>query len=180
MEKEKQTNQETQESALQSVKSFVLIILIGVLCFYALINNTRSTGQVLPMIFGKGCAVVMTGSMEPTIPIDSLIFVDEEDGYSEGDIVVIQNYYSLVVHRIVKIDGDQVITKGDANNTEDEPSDISAIRGKVVWHIPYVGYAITFMKTPLGSLILICVVFLLFMSFNRKTEDDEETDTEGE
>ena len=101
----KQNNKETEENTLVSFRSFVLILLIGVLCFYAMMSNTKNTGQVLPMIFGRGCAVVMTGSMEPTLPVDAMIFVNETKDYEVGDIVVIQDYYNLVVHRIISING---------------------------------------------------------------------------
>ncbi len=172
----KQNKQETEDSALVSFRSFVLILLIGVLCFYAMMSNTKNTGQVLPMIFGKGCAVVMTGSMEPTLPVDAMIFVDETRDYEVGDIVVIQDYYNLVVHRIVSINGNEVTTKGDANNVEDEPTLISEIRGEVVGHIPKVGVAVRLMKSPVGSLSLIGLVLLIWSFSGKKkgSEDDEE------
>lgn len=165
--------QNDDESTLQNARSFVMIVLIGVLCFYALLSNTNSKGQSLPMIAGKGCAIVMTGSMEPTLPVDALIFVDETNAYQEGDIVVIQDYYNLVVHRIVSIDENVVVTKGDANNTEDAPMPLSSIRGEVVGHIPYLGAGVRIMKTPLGSLMLIGVVLLFWTLSNRQNTSDE-------
>ena len=174
----KQNKQETEENALVSFRSFVLISLIGILCFYAMMSNTKNTGQVLPMIFGKGCAVVMTGSMEPTLPVDAMIIVDETKDYEVGDIVVIQDYYNLVVHRIISINGNEVITKGDANNAEDEPKLLSEIRGEVVGHIPKVGIAVRLMKSPVGSLSLIAFVLLLwsFSGKKKEREADEEAD----
>lgn len=175
----KQNNKETEENTLVSFRSFVLILLIGVLCFYAMMSNTKNTGQVLPMIFGRGCAVVMTGSMEPTLPVDAMIFVNETKDYEVGDIVVIQDYYNLVVHRIISINGNEVITKGDANNVEDEPTLISEIRGEVVGHIPKVGVVVRLMKSPVGSLTLIGVVLLLW-SFSGKKKDSEDEEDEEE
>ena len=171
-------NNKNEQNTLKGARSFVAIILIGVLCCYALMSNTKGGGQVLPMIFGKGCAVVMTGSMEPTIPVDAMIFVERANDYKVGDIVVIQEGYTLVVHRIVKIEGDMVTTKGDANNTEDEPVTMSHLRGRVTSHIPYVGNAINFMKTPLGSMMAILIAFLLYFAANRGEDDEEEEEVE--
>jgi len=165
--------QNDEETTLHNARSFVMVLLIGILCFYALLSNTNNKGQSLPMIAGKGCAVVMTGSMEPNLPTDSLIFVNKTNDYKEGDIVVIQDYYNLVVHRIVFIDEDIVITKGDANNSEDEPMPLSSIRGKVVGHIPCIGAGVRIMKTPLGSLMLIGVVLLFWSLSNRQGNNDE-------
>ena len=171
--------QNDDESTLHSARSFVMILLIGVLCFYALLSNTNSKGQSLPMIAGKGCAVVMTGSMEPDLPVDSLIFVNKTNDYQQGDVIVIQDYYNLVVHRVVFIDENVVITKGDANNTEDEPMPLSAIRGEVVGHIPYIGAGVRIMKTPLGSLMLIGVVLLFWALSNRQSSGDEERESDN-
>ena len=165
-------NHSEEENTLSGARSFVMVLLIGVLCFYALLSNTNNKGQSLPMIAGKGCAVVMTGSMEPNLPVDSLIFVNKSNDYKEGDVVVIQDYYNLVVHRIVFIDENIVITKGDANNSEDEPMPISSIRGEVVGHIPYIGAGVRIMKTPLGSLMLIGIVLLFWCLSNRQNSNE--------
>ncbi len=168
-------NVNNSSKALESARSFVLTILVIVLFSYALFANLKGGGQALPMIFGKGAAVVMSGSMEPNIPLDALIFVDESNDYQVGDIVVIEKPgHSLVVHRIITIDGDDIITKGDANNVADEPIKLSDIKGEVFFYIPYVGYAINFLKTPLGSMLLLfIVVFILFASANSKDNDDD-------
>ena len=189
-EKEKATAEQEEEfdteesgNALKSARSFVLILLIGILCCYTLMSNLKNTGQSLPMFGGKGMAVVMTGSMEPELPVDSVIFVEQADSYKVGDVVVIQDYYNLIVHRIIEINPEEgtVITKGDANNAEDDPSELTQIRGIVTGYVPYVGVIVRIMKTPLGSLSLIGVALLLYVLSGRKKdgdEDDEEDDEE--
>ena len=131
----------------------------------------------IPMIFGKGCAVVMTGSMEPNLPVDSLIFITETDEYQVGDVVVINKTgYNPVVHRIVSIGNDEIITKGDANNTVDEPVTRDELSGKVIGYIPYAGLVINYFKTPLGSLVLVLLILLLWSISEKKAskeEDDE-------
>ena len=171
-------NNNNENQALKGAKSFILTIILVVLCFYAVMGNTKIKGQAVPMIFGKGCAVVMTGSMEPNIPVDALIFIDETDEYEVGDVVVINKTgYNPVVHRIVSLENEEVITKGDANNTVDEPVTLSELNGKVVGYIPYVGLVINYFKTPLGSLTLILAFLLLWSISNNKASKEQEDET---
>ncbi len=43
---------------------------------------------------------------------------------------------ALVTHRIVEVNGNQIVTKGDANNTNDTPIQRNQIVGKVIKVIP--------------------------------------------
>ena len=81
-----------------------------------------------------------------------------------------------VVHRILSLRGETVITKGDANNVADEPFHCDAIKGKVVLAIPWLGYAVWALKTPMGILLtLAAAVILVELSYREgKTKDDEE------
>jgi hypothetical protein len=74
-------------------------------------------------------------------------------------------------------DGEEIqmiaITQGDANNTPDDPIQLSQIKGTVVMSIPLVGYLVNMIKTPLGTiLILAAAVFLLERSFHKEKEKD--------
>ena len=79
-----------------------------------------------------------------------------------------------VTHRIVSITDSEVITRGDANNTEDSPITPQQLKGKVVLAIPFVGYAINAIKTPIGTLCVIALaIFLLERSFRAEKQKDE-------
>ena len=65
------------------------------------------------------------------------------------------------------------VTQGDANNTPDDPIQMSQIKGTVVLRVPLVGYLVNMIKTPLGTiLILAAAVFLLERSFHKEKEKD--------
>ena len=157
----------------------IILIVLGVLLGFNvyLLNAKSIAGNRMPMPFGIGSAVVQSGSMEPAYHIGDLLFVKEQPGYAVGDVVVYQSGGVLVVHRVIAIDGDTVITQGDANNAPDEPFSRDCIKGGVVGRIPGIGTAIDFMKTPIGILLLIgCAVALIELSFRRdmRAEQDEE------
>lgn len=141
--------------------------------------NARSLmGNSLPMPFGFGTAVVLTGSMEPTIMVDDLILVREQEEYHEDDIVVYQSGSMLVVHRIVEIQPDTVITQGDANNAPDAPIRKEMIKGTVVGCIPGAGGIARLLKSPAATITMIGGALLLSeLTYRReKQKDSDELD----
>jgi signal peptidase len=122
--------------------------------------------RVVPALTGGPTYVVGGGSMEPTIPIGSVV-VDVPASPSDvavGNIVSIEvgPQRAVFTHRIVRtIDRNGVLwieTRGDANPTPD-PSIIPAsdITGRVATWIPYLGYPIQLMSSLVGVVFLLSV-----------------------
>ena len=79
------------------------------------------------------------------------------------------------MHRIVSLYGGTVVTQGDANNTADEPIDLSQVKGVVQFHIPFVGTVLELVKTPAGTLLILLLAFALVeLSFRRQKEQDNQ------
>ena len=155
-----------------------LILLISLLLGGSLymLNAKRLVRNAMPMPFGVGFSVVLSGSMEPTLSVDDLVIVRAAEHYEVGDVVVYQSGQSLVIHRIVEIDDTAVVTKGDANNIEDSPVAVTEIKGRMVGVIPGVGRAVHFLQSPLGIiLILALAVFLLNRSWSKEKASDEKS-----
>jgi len=147
-------------------------ILLGVNAFVS--NASGMAGRKMPMPFGFGAAVVLSGSMEPALGVQDVIIVHRADNYEVGDIVVYQSGRTMVVHRIIAKDGETVVTQGDANNVSDAPIAMQAIQGKVIAHVPGLGLVVTALKTPAGILIALLAVFALTeFSFRRERDEDE-------
>ena len=111
----------------------ILSILLIIICLVILIINICSIFG-LP-ILGFRLLKVASGSMEPTLPINSLILVKESNNYQENDIVTYKDEYGYTTHRIIEIKQYSIITKGDANNTTDKEVAIDDIIGKVIFTI---------------------------------------------
>lgn len=104
------------------IRRFVLLFLGLVLgTGIYMICAERILKDPFPMPFGIGFANVVSGSMEPVLKKGTLLLVRKKADAETGDIVVYQSEGNLIVHRIIFTEGDQVITKGDANETEDIP-----------------------------------------------------------
>lgn len=149
---------------------FVISVVFGLVIYSW--NAKTLSGDMLPMPFNLGSAIVLSGSMEPELSVDDLIFISGKDEYFVGDVVVFQDEYSLVVHRIIKIEGDVVTTQGDANDTPDPSISISDIKGKVIGTIPGIGGFVSVIKSPLGIICILGIfVVLLILSYQKENED---------
>lgn len=156
----------------------VLILIAGLtvgISFYSW-NAKKNFNNQLPMPFGFGASVVLSPSMDPTLKVNDLVFVTAEDEYQVGDIVVYQDESTLVIHRIISIDGDMIRTKGDANNTPDlDPITVDDIKGKYTFRIPFVGFIFRWLKTLPGTLCVVAlVVFLMYRSRRKERKNGEE------
>ena len=175
-------NQKKKKKKKESVlwRRLIMAMLGVILGVNAYLANARGLGgNQLPMPFGIGVAVVLSGSMEPTLGINDVIFVREMDSYEVGDIVVYQSGQTLIVHRIIAKDGENLITQGDANNTADAPIERYAVKGEVIARIPAVGMAVNALKTPAGILIVLIAAFALTELSFRKEKDKDEKELEA-
>ena len=161
--------------------TIIVFIAIFLICNIYLLNEKTLRGNALPMPFGFGTAIVLSGSMEPTLHVDDLIIVTTSDSYAVEDIVVYQSGESLVVHRFTDITNGMVTTQGDANNAPDDPIPLSQIKGKVENHIPGVGQLVRTLKSPVVSFGLMALaIFLLERSFRRDKQQNKDEITQLE
>ena len=101
--------------------------------------------------------VVLSGSMEPTLQVGSLSFINKNIKYEdvkEGDIVAYRSEKILIEHRVKSIDTNGFVTKGDANE-EDDGLSVNKMNyiGVNAFNIPYVGYAVRWIQTPKCKII---------------------------
>ncbi len=150
--------------------------LAGFLLGISIYNwNTRNLGDQMPMPFGVGASVVLSGSMEPALQVDDLVVIRETDTVQVGDIIVYQSRHSLVIHRVMEISGDAIVTRGDANNAPDEAITMSQVKGVMVASIPGIGAAVRLVKQPaVVTGILIAAVLLTELSFRKDKQKDRE------
>ena len=113
----------------------ILVTIIIILAIYYFVQ-IKVFNKPYANIFGYTFFEVATGSMEPTIDVGDVIIVKITNEVNENDIIVCNKDNAFITHRLIKIEEDNFITKGDANNTEDEPMQKSDLIGKVVNIIP--------------------------------------------
>ena len=89
--------------------------------------------------FGVTVLQVSSNSMIPTFQKGDFIIIKKQADYHVGDIITYtitegnKEYY--VTHRIIEKNGNEYITKGDANNREDsQVVNNNTIKGKVMFY----------------------------------------------
>lgn len=117
--------------------------------------------------------VIKSGSMEPTIGVGSIILLRPIAQYHVGDVVTFAEQSSRglpTTHRIVDVQKKEFnapttphfITQGDANKSIDpQPLPQNEIVGKVLFHVPKIGFLVEFAKTQMGYLLLIVIPALI-------------------
>ena len=106
--------------------------------------------------------------MEPTTDINDFVIMKRPKDIKVNDIVSYKakSNKNEILHRVISINNDEVITKGDANNTEDKPINKNQITGVYIGIIKYVGKIISFISKPIvfAIIITLLVVFMIIPS----------------
>ena len=125
-----------------------IIIIVIVLCL----------SLIVPRVFGISSYTVLTGSMEPSVPVGSVVYAKavEPSTLETGDIAVFYDGRNdiPVTHRVVEnqTENGQLITKGDANDSADlAPIPYPNVIGKVVLHLPVLGRLLVLLGSLVGK-----------------------------
>jgi signal peptidase len=174
-------------NAVHIVATAIGIVLCVILAPIVVVNLTLVVKSYrypdkVPSVFGVSPLMVTSGSMEPNVGLDDLIFVRavaDPATLEIGDIIsYLENPTTVVTHRIISIAvneaGEREFTvKGDANNVADEnPVKETQLVGKYFAKIHDGGQLAMFMKEPIGMVLFMGVpilLFLLYDSLRRRT-----------
>lgn len=152
---------------IKGIWNWISGVLVGIVVLLAI-------ALVGVRLVGLKPYVVLSGSMEPTYHVGSLIYVKSVD-YKElevGDpITYMISQDTVVTHRIIEVlvdeeDPDTIryFTQGDANSVADGTSvHYRNIIGKPVFSIPYLGYVSNYIQNPPGTYIAIAVGAILIL-----------------
>ena len=137
-----------------------LLRVIGILMLAAVI--LMALPAALPRILGMEAYQIISASMEPEIPVGSVIYVKPAppEEIQAGEIIAFHEGNSVIAHRVVENRADEsaFVTKGDANDIEDvEAVPYSMVRGRVVRHIPKLGRFLLAVTDPDGRIALLAL-----------------------
>ncbi len=146
-----------------------LFLTLGILLFSMAV--LASLVMVVPAVMHVKSYAVASGSMEPTMPVGSLVLVRKVDpkNLKAGDIIVFGGARSdgeNVTHRVVENNQEQkqLTTKGDANEVQDlNPVTYDQVVGRVIWHVPKAGTAVMYMQSWYGKTVIVAVLIAGFV-----------------
>lgn len=173
MENIKNKNRKSPVSALCSALGTVLLIMLILAC----IPFTS------PKVLGYQAYTVISGSMEPSIPVGSLVYVKgvEPEVVESNDVIAFYGGHdadAIVTHRVVEnqVDERTFVTKGDANATKDmNPVSYIQFIGRVELSVPHMGIMAQFLtglngKIAAGCLIALALVLHMLASVIEKNK----------
>jgi signal peptidase len=147
-------------------RSFGALVTLPLAVLVIAVVLPFTTFVVASWLLGWQLQPVLTASMSPTYPVGSLLVVGPVDPSEvrAGMAVTFDDPAKpgrLVTHRVVRVrEGDPLFfdTQGDANASPDPfPVPARSIRGRVLWHVPILGYAVDFLGWPRGFILLVVI-----------------------
>ena len=164
----------------------------------AILTIAALVGAFCILVFGASLAfglkpqIVVSGSMEPTIPTGALLMAKEVSAaeVAVGDIVTVQrpNDAGLVTHRVTSIEQQfknwEITMRGDANAADDpQPYTVRTV-GKIVATVPGAGYVAGVFRTPFGITGIVVFGLAVVVAFlwnpERRAGAGEADQTEAE
>jgi signal peptidase len=116
---------------------------------------------------GYDVSVVKSESMKPSINMGDLVITGPVSGLFSNDIkpgtiVSYQTGQNVVTHRVISVENNSYVTKGDAVEDPDpQPVQMSQVVGVYLFKIPKLGYVSYFIHTKLGWFVLIILPAVL-------------------
>ena len=146
--------------------AIILIIILVILLFCY--SQIKIFGKKYINFCGYTIFQVITGSMADTIQIKDIVIVKLTQDVEVNDIITYRRGEDFVTHRVIKIEDNKITTKGDANNSEDNPITKDEVVGKVVFIISNVAVWMNVFRTPEVLLAIIFTIIMIKILFFRK------------
>lgn len=149
-----------------------LLFVVFICLLFALYNYIQITvlKNKYTSFLGYTYFEIQSGSMEKEIYKNDYVFVKLTKEVNVDDIISYFDGQNVVTHRLIEVNEDTLITKGDNNNANDEPIKRENVIGKVI----YVGkdygkyIAVVTDWKVLFSFFLTVVLFEIALSDNKK------------
>ncbi len=130
-----------------------------------------------PQLGGSTRYVIVEGSsMAPLLADGDLAVVRSSEDVGVGDVVLYEepDFGVGVLHRVVELDGDQLVLKGDANDFLDDRHPMATdVEGSLWFSIPDAGSVLAWIRTPLHAALLVFALTLLALTGERTRRDPE-------
>ncbi|MCL2467299.1 MAG: signal peptidase I [Micrococcales bacterium] len=143
----------------------------------AVVTGLTMAVFIVPQSQAGSGLTVLTGSMRPALDPGDVVALRGVKAHEvcetvkTGDVVAFMPNTDdpmMVTHRVVRVydyDGYEdctVVTKGDANNTEDQPVPARAVKGVVMYSVPKVGHVLNWTQHQ-GARVMVIGAGLCFL-----------------
>ena len=166
---------------MAKVINFILNVLLGIITVVIIIGayymyQVKIQKKDYANLFGYSLFEVATGSMKPTIQIGDVVIVKITKDVNENDIIVYVDGDDIITHRLVEKSENNIVTRGDANNSEDKPIQENMIIGQVIKIVPQLGTWQNILSSPevLALIIMLIIILSIIYIYTSKSEEEDE------
>lgn len=155
---------------------FILAIIAITVIWISIQLNVQNKGYI--NIFGYSMFSTATGSMSPTIEKGDIVIVKIGEPVKENDIITYKIQNSYITHRIVKIEENSIIAKGDNNNAQDKKINKNEVIGKVVFIINNVEVwkKVFSDVNVIIPIIITIILFIILVSYKTVKKQEKKDD----
>lgn len=150
----------------------IIVIIIGAYYMYQIKIQKKEYAN----IFGYSFFEVATGSMSPTIEVGDVVITKITKDVKKNDVIVYKDGESIITHRLIEKNEKEIITRGDANNSEDKPIEENMIIGQVIKIIPQLGTWQKILSSPeiLVLIIMLIIILSIIYAYTSKAEEEDD------
>ena len=166
---------------MAKVINFILNVLLGIITVVIIIGayymyQVKIQKKDYANLFGYSLFEVATGSMKPTIQIGDVVIVKITKDVNKNDIIVYIDGDDIITHRLVEKSENNIVTRGDANNSEDKPIQENMIIGQVIKIVPQLGTWQNILSSPevLALIIVLIIILSILYIYTSKSEEEDE------
>ena len=178
-------------SIIGRVLSAALVIFEVIIIIFLVISKVQGNP---PTLFGHQMYFIRTGSMSPYLEPGDVIISKKYNGGElvagdNGDVVTYRGEVGgnadLITHRVIEVDGDKVITQGDANNIADSAITKNEIEAVMVYKAVIIDKVYKIISTTWGFWLLIFAPIALLIvseivSLVKELKKEKEVSDENE
>ena len=166
---------------MSKIISYILNVLLAIMMIVIIVGTyymyqVKIQKKDYANLWGYSLFEVGTGSMLPTIEIGDVVITKITKDVEENDIIVYIEDDDIITHRLIEKNEERLITRGDANNSEDKPIEENMIIGKVVKIIPQLGTWQNILSSPeiLSLIILLIIILSIIYAYTSKPEEKDD------
>jgi signal peptidase len=140
---------------------------------------------IIPAVTGTKAVTITANSMQQTLPLGTLVYIQPQEAYALGDVVTFPWNGTFVTHQLVghpenPTNGDTDTTRWNTkgtNNTQPDPWTIRTedIKGKVLYALPYGGTVLKVLSFPVVWAFLGLVALGLYLLTRSTSMKDKDT-----
>lgn len=149
------------------MKKIITILFVLIICVCISINLLSAMNL---SFFGIRIFRIGSGSMEPYLRVNDLILIGPSNEYNVNDVITFKDdNNTYITHRIIEINGDKIITKGDNNNTKDGSITKDVVVGKLIYKFGFSAFlTYLFLKPTTWFLIFLVGAYTIIIMPTKK------------